>query len=208
MRVPLEITFRGVSSDEDLKELINQKADKLDRIADHLISCRVAVELKQKHPQTGNPYRVRVNLRLPPGHELVVDSGETDGDIHDDLSTVVRDVFETATRRLKKLIDKQQNVVKEHPQQETSGIVVRVFDDKGFGFIKTIDGRELFFHRNSVLNDDFDRLTPGVGVRYVEEAGEKGPQASTVQIVDKPGVRADKAGEESVVEPPAGWEKS
>lgn len=207
MRVPLEITFRGLSSDEDLKELINRKVDKLDRIADHLISCRVAVELKQKHPQTGNPYRVRVNLRLPPGHELVVDSGETDGDIHDDLSTVVRDVFETATRQLKKLIDKQQDDVKVHPQQETAGMVVRLFDDKGFGFIKTIDGRELFFHRNSVLNDDFDRLEPGTGVRYVEEAGEKGPQASTVQIVDKPGVKTPRAEGESPVEPPIGWQE-
>lgn len=201
MRVPLELTFRGMSSDEDIKELINEKTEKLDRIADHLISCRVAVEVKQKHPQTGNPYRVRVNLRLPPNKELVVDSGETDGDIHDDLATVVRDVFETATRRLKKIIDKQQNVVKEHPQQETSGIVVRLFDDKGFGFLKTIDGRELFFHRNSVLNDDFDRLAPGVGVRYVEEIGEKGPQAGTVQIVDKPGILAEKVEEEGVVAP-------
>ncbi len=206
MRVPLEVTFRGMSSDEDIKDLINRKTDKLDRIADHLISCRVAVELKQKHPQTGNPYRVRINLRLPPNKELVVDSGEAEGDIHDDLATVVRDVFETATRRLKKIVDKQQNVVKEHPQQETSGMVVRLFGDKGFGFLKTIDGRELFFHRNSVLNDDFDRLAPGTGVRYVEEAGEKGPQASTVQIVDKPGVRVDKV-ESSGVAAPAGWQE-
>jgi len=39
------------------------------------------------------------------------------------------------------------------------------------------------------LNDDFDRLEIGTGVRFVEEPGEEGPQASTVQIVDKPGSR-------------------
>ena len=33
---------------------------------------------------------------------------------------------------------------------------------------------EVYFHRNSVLHDDFDRLTIGMGVRYVAEDGEKG----------------------------------
>ena len=65
--------------------------------------------------------------------------------------------------------------------------------------------------RNSLivqaLNDDFDRLEPGTGVRYVEEAGAKGPQASTVQIVDKPGVKTPKAEGESPVEPPLGWQE-
>jgi cold shock CspA family protein len=130
---------------------------------------------------------------MPPGQELVVDSGEAEGDIHDDLATVVRDVFETATRRLKKRIDKRQNVIKEPALPETRGVVVRVFEDQGFGFIKTIDGRELFFHRNGVLNDNFDRLAAGTSVRYVEEVGEKGPQAGAVQIVEKP-----DAGEENV----------
>ena len=53
------------------------------------------------------------------------------------------------------------------------------------GFIETADGREVFFHRNSVLDDAFDRLTVGSEVRFVEEMGEKGPQASTVRVIGK-----------------------
>ncbi len=207
MRVPLEITFRGIPSDEDIKSLVQQKAAKLEMVAENLISCRVAIEKKQKHPQSGSPYRVRVNMRLPPGREVVVDSGESgEGYIHDELSTVVREVFDIALRQLKKVSDQQQDEVKEHPMQETSGIVVRLFTDNGYGFLKTLTGREIFFHRNSVLNKDFERLEVGTGVRFVEEQGEKGPQASTVQIVDKPGVRGPKT-DEDPVEPPLDWQE-
>ena len=68
--------------------------------------------------------------------------------------------------------------------------VIRLFPYEDHGFIRTREGRELYFHRNSVLNDEFDKLGIGTGVCFVAEAGGKGPQASTVQIVDKPRVRA------------------
>ena len=51
-----------------------------------------------------------------------------------------------------------------------------------YGTIETPDGREIYFHRNSVLNADFDRLENGASVRFTEEMGEKGPQASSVHI--------------------------
>jgi cold shock CspA family protein len=45
------------------------------------------------------------------------------------------------------------------------------------------DGREIYFHRNAVLAGHFDRLRIGSQVRFAEEAGEKGPQASSVRLV-------------------------
>jgi cold shock CspA family protein len=54
----------------------------------------------------------------------------------------------------------------------------------GFGYITTVGGREIYFHRNSVINEEFDNLVPGRGVRFSEEMGDKGPQASTIQILD------------------------
>jgi cold shock CspA family protein len=76
--------------------------------------------------------------------------------------------------------------------------------NEGYGFLMTPDGRELYFHRHSVLHDDFERLAVGTEVRFEEEEGEKGPQASTVQVVNKPGVRVSMSGP-AVVEPPRGW---
>ena len=51
--------------------------------------------------------------------------------------------------------------------------------------LETADGREVYFHLNSVLDDSFDRLTVESEVRFVEEMGEKDPQASTVHLVGK-----------------------
>lgn len=58
------------------------------------------------------------------------------------------------------------------------GRVHRLFID--YGFIQTVDGTEIYFHRNSVAHRAFRRLKGGSRVRYTVEEGEKGPQASVV----------------------------
>ena len=42
---------------------------------------------------------------------------------------------------------------------------------------------EIYFHEHSVLESGFAGLKVGTEVHFVEEAGEKGPQASTVMPV-------------------------
>lgn len=61
----------------------------------------------------------------------------------------------------------------------------KILPQEGYGFLTADDGREIYFHKNSVLGRAFPRLKVGTTVRYVEEAGEKGPQASTLRIVSK-----------------------
>jgi cold shock CspA family protein len=63
--------------------------------------------------------------------------------------------------------------------------VLRLVPQEDYGIIQSSTGKEVYFHRNSVLHDDFDSLTVGCEVRYAEEAGEKGPQASTVAPIGK-----------------------
>ena len=74
--------------------------------------------------------------------------------------------------------------VKTHPYQQVQGIIERLFEADRTGFIRTVDGREIFFHANSLLNKTFDELKVGMGVRFSEEMGEKGPQGTSVMIVD------------------------
>lgn len=204
MKVPLEITFRGVEKFDFLEELIRQKAAALEKVCDRVISCRVAVEAPQQHQRGGRPFRVRITLNVPPGHEVAVRREASEGSIHDELPAVIRSAFDAARRKLKRLTEKQRGEVKTHPvHEEAMAIVVRLFREGGYGFLKTLDGRDLYFHQNSVLQNDFDRLEIGTGVRYEEEEGEDGPQASTVQIIDKPGARVSA---QSPVSPPLGWE--
>lgn len=208
MRKPLEITYRNVTKSDAIEDLITEKAAKLDRLHDSIISCRVSVEQPQEYQRSGSQYRVRIDLRLPPNKELVTRRESGQGEMHEGLRKIITAAFQAMERQLKKAKGKQENHTKTNPAQanaEETGLVVRIFPDGGYGFIKTLNGREIYFHQNSVIHNDFDRLEIGTGVRLVQTEGDKGPQASTVQIVDKPGSRISKK-EQSNVEVPQGWQ--
>jgi cold shock CspA family protein/ribosome-associated translation inhibitor RaiA len=193
MEVPPEITFRGLEKTEAIEAHIYRWTDKLDEIHSGIISCRIAVENDQEHQRSGSPFRVRVVVRVPPGKELIGRHEAGQGDVNEHLPAVISEAFEAVRRQLIKTKDKLQGEVKGRPgQEELTGHVIRLFTDRGYGFLRTLEGRELYFHQNAVLNDDFERLEVGTGVRYFPSEGEEGPQASSVQIIDKPGVRVPK----------------
>ena len=57
--------------------------------------------------------------------------------------------------------------------------------EKHFGYVMTKEVGLLYFHRNSLLSGDFDRLRRGDAVSYVEQVGDTGPTASKVRAVAK-----------------------
>ena len=187
MQQPLEITFRDVDRTPGIEELIHQEAAKLDKAHNNVIRCRVAVEKPHDFQKSGSPYRIRLEILVPKSPEIVVTRDPMDEEMHKPLELIIKDAFKTARRRLKKLEAKQRWDVKKHPHQETTAVVEKIFPEEGYGFLRTTDGQEIFFHRNSVLYDDFERMEIGTGVNLVKEMGKKGPQASSVRLVDKPG---------------------
>lgn len=207
MKVGLEITYRDVEKTAAIESLVQEKIAKLERLCDYINSCHIAIEKVHDRPKSGSPYRVRIDLTMPPSHELVADSNPAENNQYVELDTVIRDAFSKMERQLKQQTSLQREAEKSQDHtaaDDTTAIVVRVFRDQGYGFIKTLNGEEIYFHRNSVIHDGFDRIEVGTGVRFEAVEGEQGPQASTVQIVDKPGVRAGAA-EEPLIEPPLGW---
>lgn len=188
MDVPIEISYHDVRKTDNLDNLVREKAARLDKFHDHITSCSVAVELEQNPHETANMYRVRINLRVPPGHELVVNEKSEQDDQRVGLEAVIRRAFGKMEKQLKTLKEKQHEKVKEHPAQAVQGIVKELHPDEDYGFIQNVeDGRDIYFHRNSVHNDEYDRLEVGTGVRFDHELGDKGFQATFVQIVAKPG---------------------
>ncbi len=182
MKVPLQIAFHGVPSSPRIEELVRDRASRLDRFCDHLSSCRVTVEKPHRSRGQAEHYQVRIDLTVPPSHELVVRRESTEQTARDGLYGVVIDAFEAAKRRLEKLNARQRGDVKAHPNQEVSGLVRRLFDDHGF--LRTMDGRDVYFHENAVLGGRFDELGIGMGVAFEEEEGDEGPQATSVRIID------------------------
>lgn len=60
---------------------------------------------------------------------------------------------------------------------------IKKLTDKGFGFISTGGGEELFFHSSSVQGTSFDQLHEGQKVSFEEGRGPKGPRAENVTPV-------------------------
>jgi ribosome-associated translation inhibitor RaiA len=75
MQVPLTVTFRNVQKNAGVENLIRNQAAKLERACDHIVSCRVAVEKPQEHQKSGNSFRVRIDVTVPPEHELIATRG-------------------------------------------------------------------------------------------------------------------------------------
>lgn len=187
MQIPLIISYRDVSKTERIESLIHNRCDKLEKMCNYITSCRVAIEKPHKMQRGGKPYRVRLDITIPPGHEIAVEQKASGGDKYMSLEHEIRTAFAEAERQVKQLKEKQRNDRKTHPQQQIQAVVSELFREAGYGFLQTIDtNRKIYFHRNSVLHGDFDTLRTGTGVRFTEEMGEEGPQASTVQIVDQP----------------------
>lgn len=65
------------------------------------------------------------------------------------------------------------------------GSIKRVIRDRGFGFIRSADGQEIFFHRSSLQNLSFDALKEGEPVEFEIEQGEKGLRAKVVRAAQK-----------------------
>ncbi len=178
MQLPVHVTLRDIAPSEAVEGYIRERAAKLDAFYDKIMGCRVVVEAPVRHHRKGGPFKVRIDLTVP-GDELVVNRQSDE-----DLYVAIREAFDAIRRRLEDYARRQRGSVKAHeafPQARVS----KLFPEEGYGFLETPDGSEIYFHRNSVLGEGFDRLEIGAEVRFVEEMGEQGPQASTVTVVGK-----------------------
>ncbi len=178
MQRPVQITVHDFSLTEPVEAELRRKAAKLDTYYDHILGCKVVVEAPVHHHHRGGPFKVRIELAVP-GNDLVVN--HKDGE---ELSIAIREAFHAIRRQLEDYVRQRRGFVKTH-EDTPQARVAKLVRDKSYGFLETADGREVYFHRNSVLHDDFDRLAIGMQVRFVEEQGQDGPQASTVTIVSK-----------------------
>ncbi len=202
-KFPLQITFRNMEALPVAEQWIQSEALKLEAFYKRIMGCRVAVERPLSH-QEGSPYHVRIDLTLP-GGELVIKHepslatgarrlGEAEitkhleARPHRNLHQAINNAFKAAGRRLQDYARRQHGDVK-HREMPSVAKVTQLFQDKDYGFLVTPDGREIYFHKDSLLNQAFDRLTVGTSVTFAEEQGDKGPQASSVWIVAKQGTR-------------------
>lgn len=108
MNVPPEITYRGVEKTDAIEALVNEKIAKLERFCDYISSCNIAIEKIHDRPKSGSPYRVRIDVTVPPSHEFVAENGSSESKQYEPLNAAIRDAFEDAITQVRKLTERQQ----------------------------------------------------------------------------------------------------
>ncbi len=198
MLLPAQIAFRDIEDHTGLDDYVQKEAAKLERFYSRISSCRVIVERPQR-AASSKLYHVRIDLGVP-NEELVVKHVPSLHGTLQDIQTqksrreaksvlvhknpkrAIHEAFQEMGRQLQDYARRQEGAVKaKQPTREA--IVKEVLPTEGYGFLETDDGRAIYFHQASVLDGHFPQLRIGTRVKFVEEQGDKGPQASTVKII-------------------------
>jgi cold shock CspA family protein len=187
MTLAPQIAFRNMEAQPELEESVLKEAKKLEVFFSRITSCRVAIEAPARQGQGRVHHRIRIDLGVP-GEELVVEHNATPHPDQEksnrkqrDAGIAIREAFREMRRRVQDYTQRMRPVVDDRPGP-LEGKVTKILIDQGFGFIEG-DGHGIYFHRNSVVGGQFESLRIGSRVRFTEEEGDKGPQASTVRLV-------------------------
>jgi cold shock CspA family protein len=178
MEFPLDITFRDMESSPAIEALVHRWAEKLGRVYDRIMRCHVIIERPHQHQRQGQLLRVVVMLSVP-GPDIVVSRNTGRIGAHEELNVAVRDAFLAARRQLEDHVRRMRQDVKTRVRP-THGRVTYLDAEGEWGYLDA-GGRQVYFHRNAVLNGDDLRV--GDEVRFEEEPGREGPQASTVSSI-------------------------
>ncbi len=184
MQLPLQITFRHMDPSPHMEGRIRELAASLDSYSTHILRCHVVVSEPHRHHRQGNRFDIRIDLTVP-GSEIVINTEKRDSPTHEDPYVALRDAFKAVRRQLQDYEQAHRLEVKTHAAAP-SGWICELSPAEDFGRIRTTEGREIYFHRNSLVGGQFDKLVTGTAVRFAEEQGDQGPQASTVHLVRGP----------------------
>lgn len=180
MQIPMKITFHGLSRSDALARRIRTHAARLESVFDRILRCDVAVE--SPHRRGAPQYHVRIELSVPSA-EIIVSRDPGPDEAHRDPYVAVRDSFRAARRQLEDYVRKNlRGEVKSHVGPE-HGRVVHLDESGEWGTIESTDGRQIYFHRNSVVGGAAAELELDDEVRFAETQGDKGPQATTVEPI-------------------------
>ena len=181
MQIAPEIIFHDVDRSEWVQSYIAERVQRLDRFAEGITRCRVTLTQEAAAHNKGNRYSVMIEVRLPPNHDLAAKKQKIIREMHTQLPALINLAFGAIETQVKRTAQLRRGEVKPR-NGEPRGLVEKLSPD-GYGFIRSFDNQEFYFHRNSVLHGDFERLTIRAEVRFSPEEGEEGLQASSVQLL-------------------------
>ncbi|WP_119299801.1 HPF/RaiA family ribosome-associated protein [Dongia deserti] len=186
MQRPLEIAFKDLDSSDFVRNLVEERVDRLERFHPHIIGCRVVIEATHRSAEGHHPpLGISVEVDVANRPRIVAKDSEAQRSMKGDHLAAINRAFEAVERQLENLSDRQRGEVKFHENARQTGSIVRLFPEQGYGFIEIGGGPELYFTRNAMVDGNFDELKVGTMVQVTQaiSEGPMGPQASSVGIV-------------------------
>ena len=106
---PLELAFRNVRPTPELEALVHERMERLEHLYQHIIGCRVTIELQNKTHRSGNIPDVHIDIQVP-GQTLVINHRRP----HGDALTAIHNAFDAAALQLKEYRERRIGNVKQH----------------------------------------------------------------------------------------------
>lgn len=173
--LPLDIHIEGQQV-EILPEWRTKIEEELGRLQKHycgpILHARVEI-IGTAHHRLG-AFELHLVVNVPGNVITIVRQGEF-------VIPLLVEAFDVLDRQLEEHCRIKRQKVKTHEDFARQGRVIRLFPE--YGFIETDDGLEVYFHANAVKKGSFANLNPGTAVKFGQEEGREGPQATWVQPV-------------------------
>lgn len=183
--IALKIQYMGIRESDTVSAAIWDYVEHLERLSNQIMSCHVLISRPARKKHKGSIYHIKIRLHLR-GTDIIIDRDKENNTSHEDVYVALRDAFDAAKRKVEDYVRVQSGQVKQRIQPMHARII-RIFHNEGCGFLLAEDQREIYFHRNALINGDFENLKVGQEVHFSEEQGENGPQATSLQLIGHSG---------------------
>ncbi|MDG0815954.1 HPF/RaiA family ribosome-associated protein [Bdellovibrio svalbardensis] len=185
--IDLKIQFLGFPESEAVSAAVWDYVEHLEKLCDQIMSCHVVINRPPQKSHQGGIYHIKIRLHMR-GANIIIDKEPGKNHAHEDVYVALRDAFDAAKRKVEDFMRIRSGRVKTIAKPMHARIIRLLFNED-CGFVLAEDQREIYFHRNSVLNQNFDDLKVGQEVRFSETMGENGPQITSMQVVGRSGHR-------------------
>lgn len=185
MDVPIELVFKGMPNSEPLESLARDRATELEDIFDHIVSCRIAIEVPHKK-STGDMRSARVRVELSvPNRTFIAESKPADDDYTtNDAYAAVDEAFDKMERQLRDFVDQLSDHRDVRFPTGPNAVVASLDIENRDGYVEMADGREVYFKAKSLDDVTFESLNPGDEVNVVvgSSPGSPRPVARRVSV--------------------------
>lgn len=172
----LQVEGRNLDIRKVWQDKIDAEKDRLEKHHPGLLQkLRVNIASTSHHKEGG--YELQLVASVPNDTVVVKRKGEQ-------VRPLLGDAFDTLGMQLKELQRKRRQTVKVQEGAHMAhgeGVIKKLVPYESYGFIATPDGREIYFHENSLKDLDMDKINEGDVVKFGEGEGDKGPCAAWVR---------------------------